>query len=137
VYSPEESGIVYHTCYATVRQLLQERHAVIFDGTNGRRSGRRLFAAIARSEHAEHVSVLVHASADVVRSRITSRAAGLSPSFGSDAGINVFERMALTENYGGHFDLVVDAGADIGPSVRLLAEVIAGQRSIDGGGLQR
>ena len=128
VYTPEESSLVYVTCYATVRALLHENYAVIFDGTNGRRSGRRLFAAIARIAHAEHVSVLVQAPPELVRARIADRSAGHSPAFGSEAGIEIFERMARTENYLGHFDLIVDTGLDIGTPVRTLVNVVAGQR---------
>lgn len=126
-YSSEESGLVYLTCFATVRALLRDKYAVVFDGTNGRRSGRRLFAAIARIEGADYASVLVHASPDLVRERIGRRAAGQAPSFGSDAGIAIFERMSATEDYGGKFDLVVDAGVDIGPAVHQLVALIVGR----------
>lgn len=124
-YSPEESGIVYMTCFATVRALLHDRHAVVLDGTNGRRSGRRLLAAIARIEDADHVSVLVHAPPDVVRKRIAQRESGLSPSFGSAAGVAIYEKMKATENYDGQFDIVVDSGGDIGAVVRQLATRVA------------
>ena len=133
-YSPEESRVVYLTCFATVRNLLHDKHSVVFDGTNGRRAGRRLFAAIARIEAADYISVLVHAAPELVRERIERRVAGMAPAFGSDAGIAIYERMSTTEEYGGRFDLVVDAGMDIGPAVRRLVAFIDGQGPIDGEG---
>ena len=133
-YSPEESGVVYLTCFATVRALLHDKYTVVFDGTNGRRAGRRLFAAIARIEAADYVSVLVHAAPDLVRERIERRVAGMAPAFGSDAGVAIYEKMSTTEEYGGRFDLVVDAGLDIGPAVRRLVAFIDGQGPIDGEG---
>lgn len=133
-YSPEESGAVYLACFATVRALLHDRHAVVFDGTNGRRSGRRLLGAIARIERADHASVLVQAPPDLVRERIARRAAGLAPSFGSEAGVAIYERMAASEDYGGHFDLIVDAGGDIQPTVGKLAMLLRGQGPVQAKG---
>jgi hypothetical protein len=68
----------------------------------------------------------VHAPPEVVRERIEARAAGRLPAFGSDAGIGIFEKMAITEDYGGWFDLVVDAATDISPAVSRLASLVAG-----------
>ena len=129
-YSPEESSAVYLACFAAVRALLHDRYAMVFDGTNGRRSGRRLLGAIARIERADHASVLVEAPPDVVRERITRRAAGLAPSFGSEAGVAIYERMAASEDYGGYFDLVVNSDGDIQPTIMKLAMLIRGQGQV-------
>lgn len=123
-YAPAESAAVYATCFATVRALLGDRYAVVLDGTNGRRAGRRRLAAIARIEGAGHASVLVHAAPEVVRARIARRTSGLAPAYGSEAGIDIYVRMAVTEDYGGHFDLVVDAGDDIRPAVDVLSRLV-------------
>ena len=133
-YSPEESGVVYLTCFATIRALLHDTYAVVFDGTNGRRSGRRLLASIARIERSDYVSVLVHAAPELVRERIARRAAGMAPAFGSEAGVAIYEKMAATEDYGGRFDLLVDAGADIGPAVDRLVAVVDGHLRAGGEG---
>ena len=74
--------------------------------------------------------MLVEAPPDVVRERITRRAAGLAPSFGSEAGVAIYERMAASEDYGGYFDLVVNSDGDIQPTIMKLAMLIRGQGQV-------
>ncbi len=131
-FAPSESAAVYLACFATVRALLRDGHAVVFDGTNGRQSGRRRLARIAREEGAGHVSVLVRAAPEVVRARIVRRTAGEAPAFGSGAGIEVYERMAQSEDYGGRFGMVVDASGEIASAVARIVAVIGETESIDG-----
>jgi predicted kinase len=130
-YAPTESAAVYATCFATVRALLRVGRVVVFDGTNGRREGRGRFATVARMTGAGYASVLVQAPPDVIRERIARRHAGLAPAFGSEAGVAVYERMVLTEDYGGRFALVIDTSGDVSPAIDRLVALIEELRAVD------
>lgn len=136
-YARDESGTVYQTCFAVVRALLRDGYAVIFDGTNGRRTGRRRLATIARETGASHLLVLVTADDEVVRGRIIERQAGRAPSFSSGAGWEIHQLMAASEDYGGHFDLVVDTGSETSSAVTAMIGFLQGDPGgLDGVGAQ-
>lgn len=130
-YSRVESSAVYQTCFAVVRALLRDGYAVIFDGTNGRRTGRRRLSTIARETGATHLLVRVMADDEVIRRRMIKRQAGRAPSFSSEAGWDIHQLMAASEDYGGHFDLVVDTGSDACHAVNAISRFLRG----DPGGL--
>ena len=143
-YAREESGTVYQTCFAVVRALLRDGYSVVFDGTNGRRAGRRRLATIARETGASHLLALVTADDEVVRRRIIERQSGRAPSFSSGAGWEIHQHMAASEDYGGHFDLVVDTGSETSGAVNAMTGFLRGDpggldgvRTQDGGSKSR
>lgn len=128
-YGRDESGTVYQTCFAVVRALLRDGFSVVFDGTNGRRDGRRVLATIARDTGASHLLVLVTADNEVIRRRMIERQSGRAPSFSSKAGWEIHQLLAASEDYGGHFDLVVDTGTDTSGVVNVIIRFLRGEAS--------
>ncbi|RLT37533.1 MAG: ATP-binding protein [Chloroflexi bacterium] len=136
-YTRDESGTVYQTCFAVVRALLRDGFSVVFDGTNGRRAGRRGLATIAKETGASHLLVLVTADDEVVRGRIIERQSGRAPSFSSGAVWEIRQLMAASEDYGGHFDLVVDTGSETSSAVNAMIGFLRGDPGgLDGVGSQ-
>ena len=130
-YDRDESSTVYQTCFAVVRALLRDGYSVVFDGTNGRRTGRGRLATIAREASATHLLVFVTAADEVIRRRMIERQAGRAPSFSSEAGWDIHQLMAASEDYGGHFDVVIDTGSDASRAVVAISRFLRG----DPGGL--
>ena len=136
-YSRDESSAVYKTCFAVVRALLRDGFAVIFDGTNGRRTGRRRLLTIARETGATHLLVRVTADDEVIRRRMAERQDGRAPSFSSEAGWDIHQLMAASEDYGGHFDVVIDTGLDASGAVNAISRFLRGDPvTLDGVGTQ-
>lgn len=125
-YSGEESGVVYLTCYALVGALLADGYAVIFDGTNLQRDGRRRARAIAEQAGAPILLVETVAPAEVVSRRLQQRSAGEAEPFSSQADWLVHQKLAAAaETASGEERLVVDTSRDIAPAVAGIAGFLA------------
>jgi predicted kinase len=95
-YTSEESGAVYLTCYALIRSLLLDGHAVVFDATNLTRKGRRRARQIAAQAGAPFLLLLTMAPPQVVADRLHRRAAGENEAYSSDANWRIHQRLAGT-----------------------------------------
>lgn len=125
-FSSDESATVYLTCFGLVRELLRDGWPLLFDGTNGRRAGRRRFVAIGRETGSEVRLVHVYADPNLVEGRIRARTRGDTPNFASTADVEVYRRMRTSEDYGGTFDFAVDTGNDVHGYVRQLTTFLRG-----------
>lgn len=117
-YTPDEHRRVFRACHRLIAEFLGQGYAVLFDATNiGKRSRRPVFA-IARRYNAPVAVVEVSAPLGVVRERLRQREAGLDPETWSDAGFEVYSRMAPAWEpvSGPHFS--VDTSGDISPAVK-------------------
>lgn len=91
-YAPEEHALVHRSVIALARRLLDEGYAVIADATNLKRRERRWYLEAANGKPT--AVAWCAASADVVRARLAGRLNGANPLDVSEAGIEVYERMA-------------------------------------------
>lgn len=121
-YTPEEHGAVFARMAALARDELEAGRVVIVDATNLTRRDRRQFVRLANGAGGL-VAVRVTAPADVIRDRLGRPRAGFS-----QAGVEVYERMAGREQGFDGPAVVVDTRFDTAPSVELIARLVEGLR---------
>lgn len=121
-YTPDEHRRVFQACHRLLAEVLGHGYPVLFDATNiGRRSRRPVFA-IARRFNAPVAVVAVSAPLDVVRKRLQQREAGLDPETWSDAGFEVYSRMAPAWEPVNGLHIAVDTSRDTTPALRQVLE---------------
>ena len=119
-YSTAESGIVYLTCHALLRQFLDDGHGVVFDATNLQRSGRKRVRDLAARAGAPVLTLLTIAPNEVVAARLAQRATGATETYSSDANWLVHQKLAGTIEQVDALALVVDTSQ---PLEGALAEI--------------
>ncbi len=121
-YTPEEHGAVFARLAAMAQEELAAGRVVIVDATNLTRRDRRQFVRLAEGA-AGMVAVRVTAPEAVIRERLARPRVGFS-----QAGVEVYERMAGREQGFEGPEVVVDTRFDTGPSIELIARLVEGLR---------
>jgi predicted kinase len=121
-YSAEESARVHRTCQQTMRWLLREGVRVIFDATNLVEFQRETLYSLAERSGAGLLIVRVTAPEEVVRQRLTQRAARADST--SDADWKVYRRMSDREQRIGQPHLCIDTSQDIDDAVRKIVRAV-------------
>ncbi len=115
-YTPAESGRLFAACHLLTSRLLERGIPVVFDATNLKESYRKPLYAIAGRCGAKLVLVQVTAPLETVRRRLDARAAGPGEDV-SEAGFEVYEKMAREVEPFAREHLTVDTSDDIGAAV--------------------
>ena len=93
-YTAGEHRRVFRACHRLIDEFLGKGFPVLLDATNLNQRSRRPVLAIARKHHAPAAVAVVTAPAETVRQRLEVREAGLDPQTWSDAGWEIYSRMA-------------------------------------------
>lgn len=117
-YTPAEHGAVFARAEALVADGLAEGRVVIVDATNLTVRDRRRFARLAERAGGM-VAVRVTAPAEVVRERLARPRQGFS-----EAGPDVYDRMAPRAEGFRCPAVVVDTRFETGPSEELIARLV-------------
>lgn len=94
VYTPEEHQRVFRVCHQMLGEFLEEGYPVLLDATNLARRNREPVLAIARRLKVPVAIAVLSAPRDVIRQRLEHREAGMDPGTWSDAGFEIYSRMA-------------------------------------------
>lgn len=126
-YAAAENAWVYRVCHGLIARLLQRGRAVIFDATNLRERSRRNLYRIAEGAGARLVVVHTVAPDAVIRQRLLRRQASAEPGNHSQATVEVYEKLRLTEQPIHRPHLVIDTTHDSAESIqRILRACDAG-----------
>ena len=96
-YTPVESAQLFGACHLLIEEYLGQGHRVLFDATNLTEKFRRPIYQIARRASCPLVLMRFTAPREVVRRRLAERVAGMNPEDYSDAGWQIYCRMAPHE----------------------------------------
>ena len=127
-YTGQEHSRVFAVCHLLIEDYLAQGRRVIFDATNLTEAFRRPLYRICRRLSAPLLLVWCTAPPDIVRARLTERAAGLYQGGFSDAGWPIYRRLAPYEECieGPHF--TVDSSGDIAAVLDEVARLASGVR---------
>ena len=93
-YTREEHGKVFNLCHRLLDYYLEQNYPVIFDATNTTHRSRRGVLEIAEKRNAPILLVEVVAPQEVIIRRLKARESGYTSDTFSDAGIEIYKRMA-------------------------------------------
>ena len=96
-YTAGESARLFGACHLLIEEYLAQGHRVLFDATNLTEKFRRPLYQIARRASCPLVLVRFTAPREMVRRRLAERVAGVHPEDYSDAGWQIYCRMAPHE----------------------------------------
>jgi len=114
-YSAEESARLFQAIHQLIARLLDRGMPLILDATNLSERFRERLYNIADRSHARLILVRVEAPAEVVRTRLQSRAERASPEDHSEADWSVFQKMKPSVQKIGRNHFAVDTSRDISP----------------------
>ena len=97
IYSRREHRRVFSAMHVLTRGYLRNGYAVVFDATNLNENVRRPLYSSADAVGVEPLIIRFTAPADLVRQRLTDRAAGVGDASQSDATWDVYSRMAVAD----------------------------------------
>ena len=125
-YTPEEHSRVFAVCHLLIEDCLAQGRRVLFDATNLTEAFRRPLHLICRRLSVPLLLVWCTASQDIVRARLTERAAGLHEDDFSDAGWSIYCRLAPYEEpiEAPHF--TVDSSGNIATVLDEVARLASG-----------
>ena len=93
-YSADEHSRVFRASHRLIDEFLDSGYQVLLDATNLGQRNRRPVIAISRKHGIPLAIVVVTAPPEVIRRRLLEREAGNDPDTWSDAGYDVYLRMA-------------------------------------------
>lgn len=96
-YSRREHRRVFAAMHVLTRGYLRDGHSVVFDATNLNEGVRAPLYAVADDAGVDPLIIRFTAHPDLVRERMAERAAGISDAAQSDAGWEVYSRMAVAD----------------------------------------
>ena len=96
-YSRREHRRVFAAMHILTRGYLREGYSVIFDATNLNEGVRAPLYAVAEDAGVDPIIIRFTADADLVRARMDERASGTVDTGQSDAGWEVYSRMAVAD----------------------------------------
>lgn len=96
-YSRREHRRVFAAMHVLTRGYLRDGYSVVFDATNLNEGVRAPLYAVADDAGVDPLIIRFTAHPDLVRERMAERAAGISDAGQSDAGWEVYSRMAVAE----------------------------------------
>ena len=117
-YTAEEHSRVFRACHRLINEFLDQGYPVLLDATNLAQRNRRPVLAIARKHNAPLAIAVVSAPPEVVRRRLLEREAGMDPVTWSDAGFDIYTRMAPTWQPVRLQHIAVDTSGDITPALQ-------------------
>ncbi len=120
-----ENARLFRAVHRVLERLLMQNQGVALDATNLIRRDRRRLYRIAEDQGAALAVARMVAPEPVIRQRLRERIANrqsqLDDGDGSDAGIDVYDRMKRTEQAITREHIVVDSSTDITPA---LADIV-------------
>ena len=117
-YTGEEHSRVFRACHRLIHEFLARGYPVLFDATNLAERNRKPVYAIARKAGAPLAIAVVTAPTDVIRRRLGDREAGVDPAAWSDAGWEIYSRMAPAWVPVKRPHILVDTSMDTGPALQ-------------------
>ena len=111
-YTRDEHSRVFSACHWLIDEFLEQGYPVLLDATNSAQRNRRPILAIAHRRNVPLAIVVLTAPPDVVQKRLQAREAGLDPATWSDAGWDVYARMAPAWQPVEQPHIVVDTSGD-------------------------
>ncbi len=128
-YSRREHQRVFAAMHALTLEYLREGYSVVFDATNLNENARAPLYAAARAAGVEKVIIRFTASARLVRQRLAERAAGIGDAAQSDAGWEVYARMAAGDEPAPGPHILVEGPEDVEGALREVVEWAVGAGS--------
>ena len=121
IYSRREHRRVFAAMHVLTRGYLRDGHSVVFDATNLNEGVRLPLYASAGAVGVDPLIIRFTASAGLVWKRMADRASGVGEATQSDAGWEVYTRMAIADQPVPRPHLLVRGPADV---ERVLAETL-------------
>ena len=116
-YTPDEHSRVFRACHRLIDEFLDLGYPVLFDATNLTERNRRPVYVIARKRKVPLAVAVVVAPPEVARERLRAREAGLDRDAWSDAGWDIYCRMAPAWEPVKRPHILVDTSGDITPAL--------------------
>ncbi len=117
-YTAAENRRLFDACHWLISEFLRQGYPLLWDATNINERARRPVYDIARRRGAPLAVVVVTAPPETVRQRLRDREAGLDPETWSDAGWDIYSRMAQAWEPVKRRHLSVNTAGDITPALR-------------------
>ena len=124
-YSRREHRRVFAAMHVLTRGYLRDGYSVVFDATNLNENVRLPLYAVAEELGVEPLIIRFTAHPDLVRKRMAERENGVADAGQSDAGWEVYSRMAVADTPVPHPHLLVRGPED---AERILAETLRRMR---------
>ena len=125
-YTADEHSRVFRACHRLIGEFIGQGYQVLLDATNLGQRNRRPVIAISRKYNVPIATVVVTAPPDVVKERLLNREAGMDPDTWSDAGVDIYTRMAPAWQPVKRDHFSVDTSRDFTP---ILHQVVAWAKS--------
>lgn len=124
-YIGKEHSRVFSACYQLIEECLTEGSRVLFDATNLTNVFRCHLQEICHRLSVPILLVRTTAPKEIVRARLSARAAGLHPGGFSDAGWPIYCRLATYEEPIDGLHFTVDSSGNIASIVDEVARIAA------------
>ena len=117
-YTADEHSRVFRACHRLMDEFLELGYPVLFDATNLGQRNRRPVYSMARKHNVPLAIAVATAPPEIVRQRLQDRETGLDRDSWSDAGWEIYSRMASAWQKVSGPHIVVDTSRDIAPALR-------------------
>ena len=117
-YSRREHRRVFAAMHLLTRGYLCDGYSVVFDATNLNENVRAPLYAIAADAGIDPIIIRFTASPALVRQRLADRASGAADAAQSDAGWEVYSRMAVADQPVPHPHILVQTPEDLAPALQ-------------------
>lgn len=121
-YTADEHSRVFRSCHRLIDEFVGKGYPVMLDATNLSQRNRRPVIAIARRHDVPLAIVVVTAPPEVVRRRLMGRENGMDPETWSDAGVDIYARMAPAWQPVRRPHFEVDTSRDTAPALQQVLE---------------
>ena len=121
-YTADEHARVFRACHRLIDEFLGRGYPVLLDATNLGQRNRKPVMAIARRHNAPLAIAVVTAPPELIRERLRLREEGLDPDAWSDAGVEIYSRMAPAWQPVRRWHIEVDTSRDIAPALRQILD---------------
>lgn len=117
-YTADEHRRVFRACHLLMDEFLGLGYPVLFDATNLGQRNRRPVYSMAERHGVPLAIAVVTAPPEVVQQRLRDREAGLDPETWSDAGWEIYSRMAPGWQKVSRPHILVDTSRDTAPALQ-------------------
>ena len=117
-YTAGEHSRVFRACHRLMDEFLGQGYPVLFDATNTGQRNRRPVYSIAEKRGAPLAIAVMTAPPEVVQKRLLDREAGLDQSTWSEAGWEIYTRMAPAWQKVSRPHILVDTSCNIQPALQ-------------------
>ena len=118
IYSRREHRRVFAAMHVLTRGYLRDGYSVVFDATNLNEGVRAPLYAVAEEAGVDPLIIRFTADPDLVRDRMTERETGAGDASQSDAGWEVYSRMAVADLPVPRPHILVTGPDDMGEALR-------------------